>query len=254
MDAPGGRALNAIYFCVGDRTRNVCGYTWKLWWHETTFYAKARGAPLAGIKLSLHGQDVRSGMTARRPGFKVDLDRDALPTVKASNGTIALFDMSLPTWFAGMPVRKTGATHVLRFRTTWESFASDVPSAPIPGNVKAGNFAGIVPLPKPFAAVDLDVFVSKIGPYWPQEKQTRRDNACLGPLRSKAGECLTARVVNRSVLTSPTPPDLVNGLSAVDAADKVRGIGMQLDVHHGFLWIHERILSRSALAAASQLP
>jgi hypothetical protein len=66
-----------IYFCVADRQRNVYGYAWRLWWDRTSFYAKARSTPLAGIKLSMHGQDDRPCLTARKPGFKVDLDRGA---------------------------------------------------------------------------------------------------------------------------------------------------------------------------------
>lgn len=244
--------MKTIYFCVGDRERNVCGYTWRLWWAETSFYAKARETSLGGLKLSLHGQDVRPGLTSRRPGFKVDLDRGALPKAEAAEGAIAIFDESLPMWFPGAPVPGTDATHVLRFRTAWDMFLPGVPSAPVPRNVKAGDFASLVPLPRPYCAVDVDVFVSKDRPYWPHEERARRDNACLGPLRSKTGEYLTALAAHRSVLTHRAPAGLLKGLKTSDAGDRVRGLGMQLDAEVGFLWVCERVLSRTDLIKAAQ--
>jgi hypothetical protein len=234
---------DAIYFCVADRQRNVCGYAWRLWWGGTSFYAKARYTPLAGIKLSMHGQDSRPGRTSRRPGFKVDLDRDALRRAEAAQGAIAPVGMSLPTWFSGAPVPKTRATHVLRFRTAWDMFAPDVPSAPNPGPVRSGAFAALVPVPQPGYAVDVDVYVSRGGrPFWPNEQRARRDNACLGPLRNAAAEQLTGVVVKRPVLTDPTPKDLLPRLPP--DGDRVRGEALQVDAERGFLWICEAVLSR----------
>ena len=162
---------------------------------------------------------------------------------EAAQGAIAPVRMSLPTWFPGAPVPGTRATHVLRFRTAWDAFGPGIPSAPSPGEVTPDAFAALVPAPQPGYATDVDLYVSRGRPYWPNEKQARRDNACLGPLRSDAGEQLTAVVVKRPVLASPTPRDLLPQLPP--NADSVRGHGMQVDAEHGFLWICEAVLSRA---------
>jgi hypothetical protein len=51
--------------------------------------------------------------------------------------------------------------------------------------------------PQPGDAVDIDLVVSKVKPYWSSEKRARRDNACLGPLRNESGDWLTGTVVKR---------------------------------------------------------
>jgi hypothetical protein len=239
----------SIYFCVADRQRQVCGYAWKLWWDRTSFYAKARYIPLAGLKVSMHGQENRPGLRWRKPGFKVDLDRNALPKAEAAQGVIVPVGMSLPTWFPGAPVPGTRVTHLLRFRTAWDAFGPEVPSAPDPGTVKPGAFAGLAPAPPPGYATDVDVYVSRGGaPYWPNETQARRDNACLGPLRNDAGDLLTAVIMKHPTPTVPTPRNLLVRLPP--SGDRVRGHGMQVDAERGFLWICESVLSRTALRAA----
>jgi hypothetical protein len=238
-----------LYFCVGDRQRHAYGYAWRLWWGRTSFYAKARHTPLAGLKISMHGRENRSGLAWRTPGFKVDLDRDALPKAQAAQGVLVPVGMRLPTWFSGAPVPGRRVTHVLRFRTAWDTFGPGMPSAPDPGTVRPGTFAGMAPAPPPGYATDVDVYVSRGGaPYWPNERQARRDNACLGPLSNEAGDKLTAVIVRRPTLTVPTPGDLLVDLPP--SSDRVRGQGMQIDVERGFLWICESVLSRTALQAA----
>jgi hypothetical protein len=228
-----------IYFCVGDRETRICSYVWRLWWGRTSFYVKARYEPLAGLKVSLHGPSKEHS----KPGFKVGLDEGARRKATAAGGLYVATEDWLPQWFEGRSAGQ-GVMHVLRFRTTWDLFAHGVPSAPPPGDVKASAFAGLIPPPPPYNAVDVDVFVSKSRPHWPNERQARLDNACLGPLQSEAGEYLTAVAVKRSILKSRTPSAALATPPRNDE-DRVRGVGATVD--DGLLWICEQWMSRSAL-------
>jgi hypothetical protein len=71
-------AFDTIYVLVGDRSRRMYSYAWRLWWGRTSFYVKPKYTPLGALKISLDGPDVA---VASQPGFKVDLDRSALPRV-----------------------------------------------------------------------------------------------------------------------------------------------------------------------------
>jgi hypothetical protein len=242
-DGPGGRG--AIYFCVGDRSTQICGYAWRLWWGRTSFYIKARNEAFAGLKVSLHGADERHRATGRsfKIGYDDSVDRDATAQLSVTVGTPGW----LPQWFTGREVPGHG-THVVRFRVPADLFEPGRPSAPNPGKVKAKDFAGLIPPPTPrLYAMDVDMFVSPDAPYWPNEAQARQDNACLGPLRSEAGDFLTGVIVRRSTLEYPTPELAKKGAPA-QWSDAVRGIGATVD-ESGLLWICEQWMSRSELEA-----
>jgi hypothetical protein len=94
----------------------------------------------------------------------------------------------------------------------------------------------------------LDIYISDGKPYWENEAQARRDNACIGPLQNKAGQNLSGVSFRRSALNRDVPEAALT-LKAHAAEDRVRGIGTATDVR-GVLWIVEHWMSASALKEA----
>jgi hypothetical protein len=48
---------NAIVFFMNDRQTGVCGYTWYIESHRTSFYIKSTFKPMQMTKVSVHGPD-----------------------------------------------------------------------------------------------------------------------------------------------------------------------------------------------------
>jgi hypothetical protein len=194
---------------------------------------------LAALKVSLHGPDPRHA----RPGFKIAIDESAMDATKSAGGVVGGTPEWLPRWFEGRAVA-SGVRHVIRFRHTWDLYSTAHPAAPNPGNVKPSAFAALIPVPPALSAVDVDVYVSRRRPYWPNERRARSDNACLGPLISEAGEHLTAVAVRRHVVADPTP-EAARLPRPVNDDDYVRAIGAAVDAN-SVLWICEQWMSRAA--------
>jgi hypothetical protein len=230
---------SAIYFCVDDRSRNIRSYAWRVGWSRKSFYIKARYAPLAALKVSLHGPDPRHG----RPGFKVAVEESAMECTRTAGGVVGGTPDWLPRWFDGREVT-ADVRHVVRFRHTWDLYAAAHPTAPNPGEVKPSAVAAVIPAPPPLSAVDVDVYVARRRPYWPKERRARSDNACLGPLTSEAGEHLTAVAVRRRVADEPTP-QAAHLPRPAKSDDYVRAVGATVD-GAGVLWICEQWMSRAA--------
>ena len=150
----------------------------------------------------------------------------------------------LPLWFPGHTV-SDGISHVLRFRVPWDLLSAGVPTAPLPTELRTGAIGGVVAPPIPLHAVDVDIYVSDRQPYWPNERRARADNACMGPLRNKANQQLTAVAVHRLMLSVPMP-SAARGPEPLAVADRVRGLGTAVD-ELGFVWVAEQWLSRSDL-------
>ena len=234
---------NSIYFCVVHQQRQVCGYTWKIWWDRTSFYLKGQDKWMASLKVSLHGNDPRHG----RPGFKIARDVDAEQTARKAGGVLVTAPGNLPAWFEGRRVAPS-VRHAVRFRSDWKMFGLGVPSAPVPKRPKKSTLAAILPAPRNMRALDVDIFVCEREPYWPNQAITSADNASLGPLKNDAGQYLTGRVVERNALSDHQdevdvrPRDL-------DPDDRVRGHHGR--VEDGVYVLREQWLSRSAMLAAS---
>jgi hypothetical protein len=243
---PGGpTGKGAILFCVGDRERNVCSFVWRIWWHETSFYLQTHNNETFGnMKVSLHGPDDDHP----RAGFKIGPHRTPGDEPSPLNGLLVETPDWLPCWFYGRQVSEH-AVHAIRFRFPFGLFLPRYPFAPVPGDVKKSHLAGVFPPPSTeLRATDLDVYVSKRRPYWPKEKQARRDDACVGPLESKAGEHLTVVAVDRSTVLHPTPKR-AQAPRPRGEEDSLRGIGATVD-DHGVLWICEQWMSRTGLEEA----
>lgn len=246
----------ALKFMVGSRLLGTYRYSWNITAGGTSFYVKPLLAHMQDWKISLHGPDPAR---EKRGGYKLERDAGAAPVVQAAGG--AFFErvhMPDPLWFPGHRVRP-GVDLVLRFRFGYSLFTSEAASAALPPRPpRPTDVAGVIPPPSPGRAIDVNVYVCHDKPFWPNEQQARVDNACLGPLRNKAGQYLTAVIFDESIEREPSPvldraPVAAAGKAA--AADRVRGASAALD-ERGFLWVQELWLSRKILEKrhAQQLP
>lgn len=236
---------SAMYFVVADSERKNRGYTWRIWWGGTSFYIKGRASSLAAFKISLHGVD--PARPKLRPGFKIAMDEGATAKATAAGAVYCGSVVIAPQWFSGRRIND-GVTHVLTFRTTWDLFVKNVPPAPNPGELSSGTAGLVIPAPAPFKAADIDIYVSDKKPYWPREAKARRDNACIGPIQSRAGQYLTGISFRRSALEGDAPVRAL-ALKSQSAKDRIRGIGTSVD-NRGVLWVIEQWMSPSALTAA----
>ena len=48
---------DAIVFCIMDKATAVCGYTWFIESHSTSFYIKSTMRAMQSVKVSVHGPD-----------------------------------------------------------------------------------------------------------------------------------------------------------------------------------------------------
>jgi hypothetical protein len=238
-----------IKFLVGDRTLGRWSYGWRMGAGGTSFYIKPLVAWAQEIKVSLHGPDPARGL---RGGYKLELDASARGAVDAV-AEVGQMKNNWPDrqWFPGARVTDD-VDLVMRLRFPWDLFTRDSHPVQAPADPRAREFGGLIAVPQPDYAVDVEVPVCKTKPWWPNERQARIDNACLGPVLNKAGQYLTAVVVHREIAGEPSP--LVQHQPAGQVGgppqfDRVRGLGAQLD-DRGFLWIHEMWISQSALQAA----
>lgn len=233
---------DAMYVTIGKTGEPVRGYTWRIWARGTSFYLKSRAPDMGHLKLSMHSVDPRH---KGKEGFKIGMDPESAFQRAVEEGRIAsLRTGDWPIWFPGL--RLNGyATLVARLRWTWDSCTRLGP-APSPGDLRKGAVGLVVPLPQtPGGAVDVDLVVSQGKPYWPGERQARRDNACLGPLRNTAGDWMTGVVVKR-IANLYAPPKTAIGPRPKCSSDEVRAVSAAID-DMGFLWLIEQRMSREAL-------
>lgn len=241
----------AIKFLVGSRDLGKFSYTWRIGAGGTSFYIKPLPAALQDIKVSLHGPDPARDLTG---GYKIELDESAVPSGEDARAVTKAVSWPQRRWFGGHPVRP-GVDLVVRLRFPWDLFDRHaVSAAPPPRAPRAKEFGGLIPMPARGHATDVDVFICHDEPYWPNEEQSRRENACLGPVKNKAGQYLTAQAVHRSMEAEPSPvasqaPVGAWGRPAV--LDRLRGLGAAFDDRAEFLWLEEMWLSRSEMQRES---
>jgi len=233
------RTPSTLYFVVYSKVNRIYGYTWRIGMGGTSFYVKAR-APYIAVKISLHGPDPRTHLSL--PGFKVAVDRSALPKVRAAGGAVVGVLPEEGYWFTGRQIRPN-VRHVMTFRSTPDLFVRGVSSGPSPGLFNESREQGlVVPAPQALKAADVDVFISDDFPHWHNSIMSFSDNANLGPIQNKAGQFLTCQSVVRAVSKCPVE---VPEPSSPD--DRVRGLVTFIN-GQGVLVIQERWMSRSFFA------
>ena len=222
---------------VHDKTTKVTSYAWKIWWHRVSFYIVPTYAPLSGMKISLHGPD----NLHPEPGFRIGVDRSGMERAKAAGGVSHGPEGGI--WFSGREM-VPGVRHVISLRWTPGLFKKGVPSGPNPGEPRTIDSNLVVPAPVQGFASDVDIYVCERKPWWRDEEQARRDNACLGPLKNDADDYLTAVSVRRQLAVLPTP-EITRLASPETKKDKVRAIGS--GVHEDVLFLVEQWTSRRRL-------
>lgn len=223
-----------IYFLVGDRSSGIYGYTWRIWWGRTSFYLKPTSANFAEMKVSLHGDDPK----IQNPMMKFDIDRGATPGVEERGGLFRQF-VNLPLRFGGVPTDDPNATLVMRIRNTWDLFQPGAESVPFRKRPKPRDVGLIAGAPPTGYAMDLDIYVASNAPYWPHEATAKMNRAALGPLKSAAGQFLTAVVVKRATALTPTPEEVMQ--PSQPGGTRRRGLGFRADAD-GLLWVVEQMV------------
>ncbi|WP_394525594.1 hypothetical protein [Paenarthrobacter nicotinovorans] len=237
--------LKTMYIVVGDRVTSRYSYVWRIWWHGTSFYIKARDGAFAEFKVSLHGADAFHP----EPGFIVGRDQSAAGSATARTVEEGRF---LGTRFSGRRV-DAEALHVATFRFGAELFTEDVPPSVLPEDVRLHSSirANIAAAPGVGEVTDVHLFLAKGRPFVLHEAKAKDADAILGPLRNKQDEYLTG-LVNKCTLSRNPSPEGLMGPPPSDAGDRVRGFGGTIDPVGGFLWIAEQWLSRKHLEAKQQ--
>ena len=232
-----------IYFLPARKMKNgryISGHTWRAAARSTSFYLKTRHL-MQDWKISLHGPDERH---PNGPLFKIGPDSSFTPSDK-NRGSITT------RWgdvtgdqlrFYGEQVSPT-ARRVMRLRWSWELFQdgayTEDASKPV-GHKHHG--AKILTAPAAPNALDVDFFLSDYQPYWPNEREVRRKDAGLGPLRNTANQYLTAVVMHNSLLRNPSPePDEKPFQLPPRISQRVRGFNSVIHpdgyLHHEEVWM-----------------
>jgi hypothetical protein len=237
---------STLYFVVLNRDNQICSYTWRIGTTGTSFYLKARAKPLGAVKISLHGPDPREGLSP--PGFKLAIDRSALPGVAAAQGAVTGLKPGQDVWFPGRAVTSK-VTHVITFRYTYDLFTAGVPSGPSRGDFDEVKQRGLIlAAPSMLQTTEVDVFISNGAPFWQNSVQAFKDKACFGPIRNKAGQFLTCESMRRPITQAPDIPKP----EPESIEDRTRGIHAFLDTR-GVLQIQELWMSRSHFPEYHQL-
>jgi hypothetical protein len=230
-----------IYFVSWDQTSGVSSYLWRIGSQSTSFYIKPYYKPLAALKISLHGPDPRPELT---PGFRFGIDEGGRPLATSHGGILVTQDLDHgQRWFRGEEVGRN-ARLVAIFRVTSDLFADGVPSAPGPTkNLRSSARGSVIPAPGVGEATDVEIYLASGAPFWPNESQAKKDNACIGPIRNEANQYLTGLSVRRSATGQPHPPE---GMSRSTGTpdNSVRALNVRVDEHE-VLWILEEWMTSS---------
>jgi hypothetical protein len=140
---------------------------------------------------------------------------------------------------------------VITLRWTPGLFRRGSPSGPNPNDLRPTAIGHIVPAPDGSFAADVDFYVCRDRPWWPEEQKARADNACIGPLGNGEGGYLTAVSVRRPLRVKPTPVE-ARLPTPLSQNDKVRAVGTCVDEDVLFIveqWTSKRWLQESYEAA-----
>lgn len=231
-------AVKTIYVVVGDKESHIYSYTWRIWWHGTSFYIKARH-PSFDFKVSLHGPDVDHP----KFGFIYGLDQSA---GGVADSRIAQDGKALGTRFEGTEVLP-GVRQVATLRFEDYMFSPGVPSEPFPHDVKAKpeNQARFAAAPKPGESVAVHLFLTTGDTEFPNLHVAEQADALLGPLKNESGHTLFA-VVSRERLSDHLSYRIPDDLTPQDVEDRVRGFHGGVD-ESGKLLLAEAWLSKAGL-------
>jgi hypothetical protein len=236
----------AIVFCIVDHQTGVCGFTWYIEAHRTSFYIKSTFKPLQLTKISIHGPDPNH---IGKQHFRLDFTKpdEAQKAINAGGGW-AQFGQQLPLVFTGRRVNKR-TLHLARFSADSTMFRPGMQRGPDPASKAKATLHAYVPAPSDGSVTHVDLYLSRVRPFWEnREMKLRAADAGMGPLVSDAGMYLTAVISRRLATTEPDPfGDTTRGLPDNEL---IRGVGDAVDTT-GLLWISEKMIPKADLAAVS---
>lgn len=238
---------DSIVFCIIDKETGVCGYTWYIEAHRTSFYIKSTYKPMQMVKVSIHGPDTlpeNVGKQHYRLGFTDP--KQAEKAIRAGGGWGG-FGQQLPLRFEGRPVNKR-TVHLARFSAEWSMFRRGMQRGPDPDVKEKATLHAYVDAPSLGMVTHVDLYLSKVRPYWQnnREKLIRSRNAGFGPLVNEAGMYLTAVISQKSANKEPDP--FGDPSKGVPHEDCIRGIAEGVD-ETGLLWICEKMIPKTSVHA-----
>jgi hypothetical protein len=238
---------DAIVFCILDRETGVCGFTWFIQPHRTSFYIKSTFKPLQMTKISIHGPDPNH---IGKQHFRLDFTRpdEAQKAVNAGGGWTG---EGLPLYFTGRPVNKR-TVHIVRFSAEWNMFRPGMQRGPDPKPKQNATLNAFAAAPPEGFVTHIDLYLSRVRPFWRNEElKIRRNNAGMGPLINDAGMYLTAIISQWRETKEPDPfGDVSEGLPADQL---IRGVAEKVDTT-GLLWVCEKMMPKSNLTATAPPP
>jgi len=158
MDGQGG-----IIFRIVDKETGVCGFTWYIESHRTSFYIKSTFKPLQTTKVSIHGPDPNH---LGKQHFRLDFTKpdEARKAINAGGGWSQFAD-DLPLYFTGRPVNKR-TVHLARFSAEWNMFRPGVQRGPDPEIKPKATLHAIAAAPPQEKVTHIDLYVSRVRPFW----------------------------------------------------------------------------------------
>lgn len=232
----------AIVFFIHDQDTGVCGYTWFIEAHRTSFYIKSTYKPMQMTKVSIHGPDPNH---VGKQHFRLDFTRpeEARKAIRAGGGWAA-FGQPLPLEFTGRRINKR-TVHLARFSAEWDMFRPGMERGPDPSTKSKATLHARIAAPTEDNVTHVDLYLSKVRPYWRNDELAlRREDAGMGPLTNDAGMYLTGIVARRSATKEPDPfGDPSRGLPADQCR---RGIAEGVDTT-GLLWVCEKMIPKTQM-------
>ena len=153
---------DAIVFCILDKETGVCGYTWFIESHRTSFYIKSTYKPLQTMQVSIHGPDP-DHVGKQHFRFDFTTPEEARKAINAGGGW-SPFGNPMPWYFTGRRVNKR-TVQLARFPT----------AVPVP--ILARQFWGWLTAEDSLPNMSLFSFAERAWPVWVREQWTAQVTA-----------------------------------------------------------------------------
>lgn len=239
-----------LAFSDSGSDRPVLGNMWRITAKGTDFYVDPIGE-VGVFHLSVHGPN---GEHPDGHRFHVKADRRGVAQANESGYFVS---HALPRH--GYPIDgeeiAEKAWRVARIRWRWDlrrpryRDAARLPG-PFPEITESRSGARFAKAMEPNDAADVDLVISYNRPYWPNEGNSLRNDARLGPLRNAAGMYLTATSYRRSQMKHPAPENLIPRLPRPDEEPNRILCAAPDGAKGNMYWFVEAITAREIIEAS----
>ncbi|WFE37690.1 hypothetical protein [Micromonospora sp. WMMD998] len=238
-----------VAFTAGDSP--ALGNIWRITAKKSDFYLDPH-ATVEAFHLSAHGPN---GDHPDGHRFHVRVDRKAAAAIQAQGDFIS---HKIPRKGRALNGEELapGVFRIARIRWLWDlqrprfRQAARLPG-PLPDVSSNRSAARLSRILAPNRAADLDLIVSYNEPYWPDERNSLRDKARLGPLRNESGMWLTATSYQRSQTAHPTPEGLALPLPKPgEDPNRIMGGAPEDGAAGDMYWFVEGVTSRQFIEAS----